>query len=180
MKNFPSSGTLNALSGISGIISGIGGFMSAKQDTATGEYNAQIFEQQASAERESQRLFEIQKRRAAKSVIGSQIAQTGASGFKFTGDPITIMVDSLANSELDIAIDKYNSELKARGFLNSAQLERYEARKKASSNYISAATSFLGVAADQYTKNSTLGGTKYGPYGGRLINGKPVSYLPGR
>lgn len=178
--DLPSAGTMNVIQGITGLVTGIGHLFGARQETAAGEHNAQILEQQARAERESQKLLEVQKRRQTKSVIGSQIAQTGASGFRYTGDPITIMIDSLANSELDIAIDRYNTESRARGLESKAQVERFDARRKATRSIFSASESFLGVAANQFLSNQTLGGTNLGP--GRTSYGikVPSRYVPPR
>lgn len=160
MSVLSSSGAMNNIGSLFGLISGIGQFFGAKEENAAGDYNASLFENQAVAERQSQSLLEAQKRRITKATIGSQIATAGAQGFRFSGDPITIMMDSMANSEMDIAIDKYNAEVRARGLQNQANLERYEARKRATGSYLDASSSFLSTAASTFLKNRTLGGGK--------------------
>jgi hypothetical protein len=177
--NLPSSNTGNILTGIAGLMTGVGQLMGARQQTSVGEYNATISEQQAQSERASQQLLEFQKRKIIKSQIGSQVSAAGSSGFRFTGDPITIMQDSLANAEMDIAIDRYNSEVKARGYQSTADMERYQAKQKASMGYVGASNSFLSTAADIW-KTQTVGtkGTKLGAgtttYGIKL----PSRYIP--
>lgn len=145
------------LTGVSGIVSGIGSFSNAKQQTNMGNYNAQVFEQQAQAERESQRLLEFQKRKVIKSQIGSQVSAAGASGFRFSGDPLTIMQESHANAELDLAIDKYNSEVRARGYQSQAGMARYEAAQDAKRSKAQGVSSFLETAIGIGTKILPLG-----------------------
>jgi hypothetical protein len=154
--SLPSSGTLSAISSISGLVTGVGQLMGGQSAKSTGSYNASIYEQKANAERQSYKLLEAQKRKSVKSIIGTQISQTGASGFKFSGDPITIMNDSLYNAEMDMAIDRYNSEVTARSYENQANLERYQARQKAAAAGINAGTTFLSTAADIYKNQSTI------------------------
>ena len=150
----------NVLSGIGGLVEGIGGIFDARSQKSAGEYNATIYEQQAKATRESQALLEVQKRKIIKSQIGSQISGYAASGVKYSGSPVQVALDSLTNANLDIAIDKYNSEVKARGFQSEAEMSRYEGRQKASSSYVRAGKSLLTTAADQYLSQSEIGGKK--------------------
>lgn len=143
----PSAQASGVFGGISGIVEGIGGILAGSQQKSLGDYNAQIFEQKAAAERQSQQLLEFQKRKVIKSQISSQVAATGSSGFRFSGDPITIMHESLSNAEMDIMIDKYNSEVKARGFQNDANLTKWKAKNDATKSYAGAGLSFLSSAA---------------------------------
>lgn len=176
----PASSIGTVFQGISGILTGVGHLFGAKEETQASEYNAQVFEQQAQAERESQRLLEYQKRKSIKAQIGSQVAAAGASGFRFSGDPITIMQSSLANAELDIAIDKYNSEIRARGAQSSAERERIEGRQAASRQYASAGSSFLGTASNMFLSQIGSSGTKLGAgttsYGVKA----PSRFIPAR
>ena len=143
------------LSAVGGVVSGIGQMQSAKQEVQIGEYNAKIYEQKAEAERKSQELLEYQKRKTIDETIGTQIALYGSSGIRMTGSPINVMLDSLTNGYLDIAIDKYNSEVTARGYTNEGKLQRYEAEQRKRVGYAKASTSFLSTAANLAM---TLGG----------------------
>lgn len=180
MSQLPSAQTGNIFGAMSGVVSGIGGILGAKQEKKMGDYNASLLEQRATARRKSQDLLEIQKRKIIKSRIGTQVAQTGASGFRFTGDPITIMADSLANAEMDIAIDRYNSEIEARGFEGQASMTRFEASQRSSQKYVSAGTSFLETAAGSWIKQVGTKGTKLGA--GKTSQGirVPSRYVPPR
>ena len=178
MQNLPQASTVNAFQQIFGLVAGVGQFMGAREETQMGDYNSAIFQQQAQAERESFRLSEIQKRKTIKSQIGTQIAATAASGFRFSGDPITIMQASLANAEFDISIDKYNSQVRERGFLNQADMERYEAKKRASRAYAQAGNTFLNIAADSYLSEIGGKGTKLGAGTTTYGINAPSRYIP--
>ncbi len=64
-----------------------------------------------------------------------------------TGSPIEVLTESLANAEMDIAIDKYNSEVAARGLRTEAEIERIEGRQRASVGFARAGATFLSTAA---------------------------------
>lgn len=141
--NLPSAQAANVFTAVAQSVTGIGQLIGAKEETDMGNYNAAIEKQKAEAERTSQRLNEFQKRKILKSEIGKQVAATGASGFTFYGSPVAIMQASLANAELDIDIDRYNSEIAARGYTSQAAMEKYEAAQRARRQYAGAATSFF-------------------------------------
>ncbi len=128
-------------------VQGVGELIGAQQETATGEFNASVLRQRAESERTSQTLLEGQKRRIIKQQIGTQIATFAKSGVKLTGSPIDLMTDSLTNANFDIAIDRYNSEVSARGFETEAEIEKLRAKQKATASRLRAGRSFLGAAA---------------------------------
>lgn len=168
--------------GIAGIVTGIGQFLGSGEENEVAEFNSKIYQDRADAERESQKILEFQKRKIIKAQIGTQRAVSGASGFKFTGDPITIMQDSLANAEFDILIDRYNSEVIARGFENQSTLERFQGQQRAALQSARSADTFLSSAAELFTSQQTLGdkGTTLG--GGVTSHGisVPSRFVPPR
>lgn len=135
--------TANVLGSLGGLVSGVGQFMSAREEVSAGDINATVYEQKAQAERERQKLLEVQKRKIIESEIGTQVSMFAKGGIKMTGSPIEVMMDSLTNANLDIAIDRYNSEVSARGFETDAQIEKYEARRRSALMYAEASSSFL-------------------------------------
>jgi len=143
-----SSKTAGAIESIGGLISGVGQLFNAQQDADVGDFNAEVLNQKAQAERQSQILLEQQKRRSFRATISSQLAFAGSSGFGLSGSPLDIMADSLTNAEMDIAIDKYNSEIRARGLQNEAQIVRDEGRRKSTVGFARAGTTFLSTAVD--------------------------------
>jgi len=158
--SFLNANTLGMISMAGTAVKGVGQLINAKQEVDTGEFNAQVFQQKAEAQRESQVLLEQQKRRIAKSVTGTQVALYAKSGIKMSGSPLDVIADSLANANFDIAIDKYNSEVAARGFETEGELAKREAAQRANISRASAGGTFLSLAADIARSQSKLGGTK--------------------
>ena len=156
--SFINAQTANILGAVSGLVSGVGQMMGAKNETQTGDFNAQVDEQRAQAERSSAVLLEGQKRKLMKSQIGSQVASFANSGIKMTGSPIDVMIDSITNAEMDISIDNYNSEIIARGFETDARQGRIAAMQRASLKTGQSAGTFLSTAAGLITSSSPLGG----------------------
>src|SRR3990167_5965390 len=118
------------LGGFGDILSGVGTLVEGKQQKNMAEYNAKIYEQQAQAERSSAALLAEQKNRLIKSQLGKQTALYGKSGVKMSGSPLEVMLDSMTNANLDLAIDKYNSDVKAHGYESSAAMSRFEGKNK--------------------------------------------------
>lgn len=147
--------TINA---IGGVVKGIGEVFNAKQEADVGDFNARILQQKAEAQRQSQELLEQQKRRAIDARIGTQVALYGKSGVKFTGSAIDVVANSLANAEMDLAIDKYNSEVKARGLENEARIVRSEGRQRSAVGFTKAGSTFLSTAVDIFKSTQKLGG----------------------
>lgn len=145
------------LSGIGGLIGGIGQLKQADQIEELGDRNARILEQQAISEREGQSLLEGQKRRLIKSRIGTQVAAVAGRGLKLTGSPLDVMVDSLTNAELDISIDRYNSEVTARGFESQAGMTRFEARQESARKTARAGGTFLSTAVNLLKSQREIG-----------------------
>ena len=138
---------------IGGVVDAVGSITSGISANNAAKYNAQISEQQAGAERESAKLTEYQKRKEIKQVIGSQQFAYARSGVNpMTGSPLTVMLDSLSNAELDIAIGNYNSETQARRYESEAEMSRWKGRQAVYSGYSQAGSTLLKTAGDYYTK----------------------------
>lgn len=145
-------------SAVGGLIEGAGGFLESRAESNLGESRAAVYEQQAQATRQSQILLESQKRRIIASRAGQQVSAVAGSGIKMSGSPLALLADSLANAEMDLAIDKYNSEVDARRATNAAGMERFEARQRSARSSFSAGRSFLGTAANLYMSQREIGG----------------------
>lgn len=134
------------LGGIGDVIGGVGSFIEGNQQKAMGNYNAAIYEQQAANERTSQKLLEYQKRKSIKAVLGTQVANVGKSGIKMSGSPLEVQLDSMANASLDLSIDKYNSDVRATGYQNQANMTRWEAKNAKKASYLKGGLSILSGA----------------------------------
>ncbi len=158
--SFLTSNAAKIFEALSSGVEGVGQLINAREEVEVGNFNARISEQRAQSERSSQDLLEIQKRKVIKKQVGTQIALFGKSGIRFTGSVLDVITDSLANAELDIAIDRFNSEITARGFETQAELDRFQAQQRARKSRVKASTSFLSSAlslAETIPKRETLG-----------------------
>jgi hypothetical protein len=129
----PSASDLAVVGAIGDITSAFGQSQEGEQKSEAYDYNANILEQNAATARAKGELQEYQKRKEIRSVIGKQAAGYASAGVTMRGSPVDVMVESLSNAYFDIAIDKYNTEVAARGYENQAKLQRYygEQTKKA-------------------------------------------------
>lgn len=119
--------TLSAMSFATGGLKAFGEYQTGKQMQSAYNYNADIFEQKAEATRQSAALQEIQQRKQLAKDIGYQQTAYAGSGVAVgTGSPLDTMVDSLSNGYMNIAINKYNNEVAARGNESAAAMSRYE------------------------------------------------------
>lgn len=129
-------------------IGAIGSLMSGRSQQQAAGYSTSILEQRAGMTRDAAKLTEYKMRKNAKSIIGSQTADYAAAGVNpYSGSPIDVMVEDLANSELDIAIENYNSEVQARSFESEAAMTRYAGKQLNREARIGAGLSLLMGAA---------------------------------
>lgn len=145
MSFVPSAGGLSAISSVGSIASGVGNIISAQNAKAVGNYNAGISLQQAQAQKQSFDLTLLQDQIAADDTIAQQQASYAKSGVKFEGTPVDVMVNSLTHENLNLAIAKYNNDIKVQSYENQAALERYTASQTAAKDYGQGALSLLGA-----------------------------------
>jgi len=107
----------------------VGQTASAVSAYKANKYNAAVAEQEAEQTMIGARLVEVQKRRQLRQDIGEQVAGYARAGVTFTGSPIQVMVNDLANAELDIAIGNYNSEIQAQSLRSEAEISKMQARQ---------------------------------------------------
>lgn len=128
-------GTAAAMGAVSLIGTGIsayGQYQSGVEGRNAGEaaekaylYNVALDEEKAKAEVQREAMSEYKKAIITQEQVGEQVAAAAAGGVvTTTGSPIDILTNSLANANLDIQIDKYNSELTRRGLLSEAEQEK--------------------------------------------------------
>lgn len=154
---FGGSGGSSIVQLAGGLASGFGQMQSAGAETQMGEYNAQVYEQNAQATRQSAALNASQKRKSTEKIIATQTAVYAHSGIKMSGSALEVMLDSYANSEMDIAIDNYNAEVQARGYQNKAGVERYEAAQRAKTQKAQGVSSLLSAGSNFILQSGALG-----------------------
>ena len=140
---------IGAIGAIVGLIGGgmdaYGQIQSGKAEKKAQEYNAAVARQQAQATRTSGELGEIVTRRQVKQAIGAQRSAYAKAGVTFTGSAIDTMVDSLTNAEFGIAVEKYSSEVQARGYESEAALRSFYGGQAVKTSRINAFSSLLGT-----------------------------------
>ena len=141
------SSTLAAIALIGGAVSAFGQFQEGQKLQKAQEFNAQIAEEEAQLTRTRGFLEEFKARKRLKRFTGRQVAAVAKSGIQFTGSPLDVIQDSIANAELDIAIDKFNIETGARSLESEARQRRFLGKEAARAGTIRAGTTLLTSTA---------------------------------
>lgn len=159
------NGIFSATTVVGSLASAIGEYSAGKAKRTAGEINAQGYEIQSEAAQQSAALDIVRMRKNAKLVSGQQAAAYVKGGVLPTsGSPIDVMIDSLANAELDIAIRRYNGTMEAIGYTGQANQSRYEGTQSYNAGLANAGITLLKGAGSMVkylpTKPSTT--TKIG------------------
>lgn len=75
------------------------------------EYNAQIYEQQASMIQEKKKIQDYQFNRQAAFARGLTISKTAGKGLLLSGSPLAILADNETQMQFDKAIGDYNLDV---------------------------------------------------------------------
>jgi hypothetical protein len=149
---------------IGSAISAVSQISQAQQAKNAANYNAQIAEQQATAARQTASANADRQRRSAERQLGSMQAGYSASGVSSSeGSALDILSQSARDAELDYQTILHGGEMQARGYQNTANLERSRASNAMSSGYMSAAGTLIGGAGKAYGGLTSSGGGAYGP-----------------
>ena len=139
---------LGAISAISSIQQGKAEEKSLKRQ---GDYNAQVYEQQAEMVAQQAKLQEYQDNRNAAKVRGATVARTGKNGLEMGGSPLAVMVDNETQLELDKQVGQYNYSVQQTFLRNQATFTRYEygqqAKLSKAKGYSNAFKTIMGTAA---------------------------------
>ena len=106
-------------------------------------------------------MEEYKARKTLRQVSGTQRAGFAKAGIEFTGSPLDVMRDSIANAELDIATNNYNSEIQARGYESEAKQRMYLAKQDRQLAYVKSGLSLL-KAGTEYGIKTNWGKKKIG------------------
>ena len=131
----------------------------AQSDAA--DYNKKQAQQNALAIQQQGEQAAVAQRRDMGLKLGTLSANEGASGIDpSTGSPLDVLSSSIQQGTLDNLNLKYNYQMKALGYSNSAGLDSMEASNASTSGYLNAAGSLLGGAAQagQSYANNEPGG----------------------
>lgn len=115
-----------ALSAMGGAISAYGTFESGRQQNQAWGYNAENAMIRAQNTREAEVLNQEQMQRKQNQIIGAQRAGYAGVGVRVnTGTPLDMMVDTMYQSKMDMAISKYNSDVNASALESEAAMDRF-------------------------------------------------------
>lgn len=163
---------IGALAG-GAILGGIGSIMGGSANAANlqaqqnaANYNAQLYNQQASQAMTTVQAQSNQQARQSREVLGQQRAAIAESGIGFSGTGGDLIEDSTANAEFDRQNILYNGLLQSQGYASQAQQSSYEADIAGSqigaartAGYIGAASHLLsgfgGFALSGYRRGQT-------------------------
>lgn len=144
----------------SAAISAYSAIRQGKAAEAAGEYNATVNTQNAQLARQEALDLSKQQERENYLRLGAIRANQGkAGGAAGEGSVLDFMADVAAQGELEKQNIIYQGELKARGFTNTAALDRFGGQQAKSQSYLKAGAELLGGAADAYTTNKKLSRT---------------------
>lgn len=118
---------------------------------ATGEYNATLNSQNAKlAEQEADMLAKQQHRENYLRMGALRAAQGKSGGAAGEGSVLDIIGDVAAQGELENQMIQYRGELKARGYTNTAALDRFSGEQAQRSSYLQAGSALLSGAGSAY------------------------------
>jgi len=129
----------------------------AKAQGEAAEYNATIAKQNSDIARSQTAGKEDLLRRKTAAILGEQRAAIGQSGLGLSGSMLDIYDESETNAEMDALNIRYEGELAARGYGNTANLENYygdnakrNAKQSMTGGYLGMAGSLLSGAGKAY------------------------------
>jgi len=115
----------------SAITQGMAGHQQAKSIKKQGEYNALVYEQQASMIKEQKKIEEYQFNRAGAKMRGKIAAKAGGAGLLLSGSPLALLVDSETQLQFDKAVGQYNLDVQRNYSLSGADYYRKNAKEQA-------------------------------------------------
>lgn len=155
--------SLTAAVGLIGAgVSIFGKIKQGKAEEEAAKVNALIAEHEADLVRQGAKLDEFRSRKQLRAFVGQQEAAVAQSGVELTGSPLDVIQDSLANAELEIAIDQFNSEMFAKRLISGAERLRKAGKSARTAEQIRAGSTFLTTASEFSRKRVIPKKTKIG------------------
>ena len=145
---------------ITAAIGAVSAISQAQQQKSAAKYNEKVANQQAVATQQAAAANADKTRRAAQKQIGSMEATYAASGVSLEGSPLEVLEQSSRNAKLDELNILWSGQTSARGYQDTANLEKSKAANAMSSGYMSAAGSLFG-ASSSFAKTPTGGVDAY-------------------
>ena len=141
----------------SAVMSAFGAIRQGQAAKAAGKYNAQINMQNAQIARSQADAAARQADRETYLRLGAiHAAQGKAGGTSDSGSVLDVLGDVAAQSELERQDIIYRGEMAARGYQNTAQLDRFGGDAAATAGYLKAGSELLGGGANAYTASRRM------------------------
>lgn len=168
------------IQGAAAVVGAVSAIQQGRAQQAAANYNAQISMQNAEIARADAEMQAAQVQRENVLRLGAIRAAQGASGGAAgEGSVLDVLGDVAAQGELERQFTIYQGEQRARGFVNTAQLDRYSGQQARSAGFMRAGTELLSGGARAYrtyrllrtggpTSGGGSGGGIAGPVGGGL------------
>lgn len=139
------------LQGLGTLVSVVGAISQGRAANAAARYNATVNDQNAALARQEAADQATQQRRESYLRMGAiRAAQGHAGGDAGAGSVLDIIGDAAAQDELEQQNIAYRGALKARGFENTAALDRYSGAAAVRSSYLKAGSELLTGGARTY------------------------------
>lgn len=159
------AGIAGALSAIGTVVGAAGSIASGISASNVDNYNAEVAQNNANAERQRAAYEADITRGRVRQVIGAQRAAGADSGLDIrSGTPIAVLGDSAKAGELDVLARLYQGNAAAVAYENDARRFKAEGKAAKMGGFINAGTSLLSgfgnMAAKNYAKkyNALAGG----------------------
>lgn len=139
------------------VIGAISAIQQGRAANAAAQYNATISEQNAAISRSDAAAQATQIERENTLRLGAiRAAQGRAGGAAGEGSVLDVLGDVAAQGELERQQAIYQGELRARGFTNTAQLDRFSGRQAQSAGYMRAGAELLSGGSRAYNSYTRL------------------------
>lgn len=141
----------------SAVVSAVSAIRQGNAAEAAANFNAQIAEQNAVAARQQSAAQAKQIERENYMRLGSiRAAQGKSGGASGEGSVLDVLAYSAAQGELDKQNAVYGGEMSARGYTNTASLDRYRGDTALTAGYMKAGTELLSGASSAYTSYNRI------------------------
>lgn len=141
----------------SAVVSAVSSIQQGKAAKAASDYNATISMQNAEISRSNARAEAGQISRENYLRLGAIRAAAGRNGgVSGEGSVLDVLGDVAAQGELEKQQALYQGDLAARGYTNTATLDRFSGKNAQRAGYMKAGTDLLGGAANTYTSYNRL------------------------
>lgn len=141
----------------SAVVSAVSAIRQGNAAEAAANFNAQVAEQNATIAREQAAAKAKQIDRENYLRLGAiRAAQGKNGGAAGAGSVLDVLSDAAAQGELDKQNALYSGEMAARGYTNTANLDRYSGETARTSGYLKAGSELLSGGANSYVTYNKL------------------------